>query len=43
MTMSKTKEMNPIRRDFLTFNFHCDLFCGSGLESMTGTLVVVEP
>lgn len=25
-----------------TFNFHCDLFCGSGHESMAGTLVVVE-
>ena len=25
-----------------TFNFHCDLFCGSGHEGMTGTLVVVE-
>jgi cytochrome c oxidase subunit 2 len=25
-----------------TFNFHCDLFCGSGHEGMEGTLVVVE-
>jgi cytochrome c oxidase subunit II len=25
-----------------TFNFHCDLFCGSGHEGMAGTLVVVE-
>ena len=25
-----------------TFNFHCDLFCGSGHEGMTGTIVVVE-
>jgi cytochrome c oxidase subunit 2 len=25
-----------------TFNFHCDLFCGSGHEGMTGTLIVVE-
>src|SRR2546421_11664930 len=25
-----------------TVNFHCDLFCGSGHEGMTGTLVVVE-
>jgi len=25
-----------------TFNFHCDNFCGSGHEGMTGTLVVVE-
>ena len=24
------------------FDFHCDVFCGSGHESMTGTLVVVE-
>ncbi len=24
------------------FTFHCDLFCGSGHESMTGTLIVVE-
>jgi cytochrome c oxidase subunit II len=24
-----------------TFHFHCDLFCGSGHEGMTGTLVVV--
>jgi cytochrome c oxidase subunit II len=24
------------------FNFHCDLFCGSGHEGMEGTLVVVE-
>jgi cytochrome c oxidase subunit 2 len=25
-----------------TFNFHCDLFCGTGHEGMAGTLVVVE-
>jgi len=25
-----------------TFNFHCDLFCGSGHEGMAGTIVVVE-
>ena len=25
-----------------TFNFHCDLFCGSGHEGMAGTLVVVD-
>jgi cytochrome c oxidase subunit II len=25
-----------------TFNFHCDLFCGSGHESMAGTLMVSE-
>jgi cytochrome c oxidase subunit 2 len=24
------------------FNFHCDLFCGSGHEGMSGTLTVVE-
>jgi cytochrome c oxidase subunit 2 len=24
------------------FNFHCDLFCGSGHEGMSGTLVVVD-
>ncbi len=24
------------------FNFHCDLFCGSGHEGMEGSLVVVE-
>jgi len=24
------------------FNFHCDVFCGSGHEGMAGTLVVVE-
>jgi cytochrome c oxidase subunit 2 len=24
------------------FNFHCDLFCGSGHEGMSGTLVVTE-
>jgi cytochrome c oxidase subunit 2 len=24
------------------FNFHCDLFCGSGHEDMMGTLIVVE-
>ena len=24
------------------FNFHCDLFCGSGHESMAGTLIVTE-
>ena len=24
------------------FNFHCDLFCGSGHEGMAGTLTVVE-
>ncbi len=24
------------------FTFHCDFFCGSGHESMTGTLIVVE-
>jgi len=25
-----------------TFDFHCDLFCGSGHEGMAGTLVVVD-
>ncbi|HSD11461.1 MAG TPA: cupredoxin domain-containing protein [Candidatus Binatia bacterium] len=25
-----------------TFNFHCDLFCGSGHEGMAGMLIVVE-
>lgn len=25
-----------------TFDFHCDLFCGSGHERMAGALVVVE-
>jgi len=25
-----------------TFNFHCDLFCGSGHEGMAGILIVVE-
>lgn len=24
------------------FTFHCDLFCGSGHEDMSGTLIVVE-
>lgn len=24
------------------FNFHCDLFCGSGHEGMAGTLIVEE-
>ena len=24
------------------FNFHCDLFCGSGHEGMGGTLIVTE-
>jgi cytochrome c oxidase subunit 2 len=24
------------------FNFHCDLFCGSGHEGMAGTLVVTD-
>jgi cytochrome c oxidase subunit 2 len=24
------------------FNFHCDLFCGSGHEDMMGTLIVIE-
>ena len=24
------------------FDFHCDVFCGSGHESMSGALVVVE-
>jgi cytochrome c oxidase subunit II len=24
------------------FNFHCDLFCGTGHEDMAGTLIVVE-
>jgi cytochrome c oxidase subunit 2 len=26
-----------------TFPFHCDIFCGSGHEGMTGTIVVTEP
>jgi cytochrome c oxidase subunit II len=26
-----------------TFPFHCDNFCGSGHEGMTGTIVVTEP
>jgi cytochrome c oxidase subunit II len=25
-----------------TFPFHCDIFCGSGHEGMTGTIVVTE-
>ena len=25
-----------------TFNFHCDLFCGSGHEGMAGTIVVED-
>jgi heme/copper-type cytochrome/quinol oxidase subunit 2 len=25
-----------------TFGFHCDIFCGSGHEQMTGTIVVTE-
>lgn len=25
-----------------TFTFHCDIFCGSGHEEMTGTIVVTE-
>jgi cytochrome c oxidase subunit II len=25
-----------------TFPFHCDIFCGSGHEGMTGTIVVME-
>jgi cytochrome c oxidase subunit 2 len=25
-----------------TFNFFCDIFCGSGHEDMTGTITVVE-
>jgi cytochrome c oxidase subunit 2 len=25
-----------------TFEFHCDIFCGSGHEDMSGTIVVTE-
>ena len=25
-----------------TFEFHCDIFCGSGHEEMSGTIVVTE-
>lgn len=25
-----------------TFEFHCDIFCGSGHEQMSGTIVVTE-
>jgi cytochrome c oxidase subunit 2 len=25
-----------------TFPFHCDIFCGSGHEGMTGTITVIE-
>lgn len=25
-----------------TFPFHCDIFCGSGHEGMTGTIIVTE-
>jgi cytochrome c oxidase subunit 2 len=26
-----------------TFDFHCDIFCGSGHEEMAGRIVVVSP
>jgi cytochrome c oxidase subunit 2 len=25
-----------------TFSFHCDIFCGSGHEDMTGKIIVIE-
>ena len=25
-----------------SFEFHCDIFCGSGHEGMTGTIIVTE-
>jgi cytochrome c oxidase subunit 2 len=41
----KPGQTNVVRftpHDVGRFNFHCDLFCGSGHESMSGTLIVVE-
>jgi cytochrome c oxidase subunit 2 len=25
-----------------TFDFHCDIFCGSGHEEMAGTIIVTD-
>ena len=41
----KPGQKNVVRftpHDVGRFNFHCDLFCGSGHEGMGGTLVVTE-
>src|SRR6266404_2651743 len=41
----KPGQKNVVRftpHDVGRFNFHCDLFCGSGHEGMAGTLVVTE-
>jgi cytochrome c oxidase subunit 2 len=39
----KTARVRIVPDKLGTFDFHCDIFCGSGHEEMAGRIVVVSP
>ena len=39
----KTVRVRIVPEKLGTFEFHCDIFCGSGHEEMAGRIVVVSP
>jgi cytochrome c oxidase subunit 2 len=39
----KTARVRIVPDKLGTFEFHCDIFCGSGHEEMAGRIVVVSP
>jgi cytochrome c oxidase subunit 2 len=39
----KTVRVRIVPEKVGTFDFHCDVFCGSGHEEMAGRIVVVPP
>ncbi len=38
----KVNRVNFVPKKVGTFEFHCDLFCGEGHETMTGKFIVTE-